>query len=408
MNSLSPLPILWLVTDQLPYPPRNGITLPIFNYLVALKTHYTVQLILLVNESSPPSDMELAKNAELFGEVLLHPLQRRTAVERLFGEVTCREMYQHGWSTSDPQQLFNNQMPTVVLVSPMSAVAKWGVCRHGDLPTDTRHFAAVNDCTTAEYYYRGQTQVNNLRQKIKGLVDRIRSPFIGRIEAKLLKPYKAVFLQTCRDQQLMRQLVDKAVAAKVVLTPNGVDPAYLQIKAGSGCRLVFVAELSGEYEAVATWLATNVWPTVADLCPGATLLIVGKGATPELKAAFRSVGGVEHIEYVADLASVYASAMVAISPVFKGFGLINKTLEAMASGLPVVGGLAAFNGIDGFVPGVHGVTCAKRTTAEFVRVLTPLLTDKALRLQIGSAGRTLIDNRFKWTDTTSRMLSSMQ
>src|SRR5690606_16277388 len=102
-------------------------------------------------------------------------------------------------------------------------------------------------------------------------------------------------------------------------------------------RVTFVAELSGEYAPVARWIVEQVWPKARARHPRMKLHVVGKGASPELGKLLATTEGVVHDEFVASLADIYRGSCAVLSPVFKGYGLINKTIEAMASGLVVVG-----------------------------------------------------------------------
>ncbi len=397
------LPVLWVVTDQFPYPARNGITLPIFHYLKELGSTHSIRLILLVAHNAAINPSSLADNEALFGEIVQLRLDRKKAVIRAFNELFCQEMYQHGWTVNRPVHLAHLPAPQAVLVSPMSAVAKWRACDGPLLHPGVNHLAAVNDCTTAEYYFRSQSLGGNQTQRIKHRIDRMRSHWIGVIEKKLLQPYPFICLQTQTDRDLMRRLVGPETADKVVLVPNGVAQSYLSVMPTPGNQVVFVGELSGEYANSVHWLVAEVWPQIVIANKSVELLIVGMGASAKLSHLMRTTERVTHLEYVADLAAVYANAMVALSPVFKGFGLINKTLEAMACGLPVVGGLAAFNGLEGFQTNQHGVVCNERSSTEFVNVLSALISDPDRRSTIGINARALIATKFKWADTVQRI-----
>ena len=64
------------------------------------------------------------------------------------------------------------------------------------------------------------------------------------------------------------------------------------------------------------------------------LIIVEKETSTPLKAAIRSVTHFTHIEFFEDLSHSFREAMIVLSLSFKGYDLINKTIEAMAARFP--------------------------------------------------------------------------
>jgi glycosyltransferase involved in cell wall biosynthesis len=141
-----------------------------------------------------------------------------------------------------------------------------------------------------------------------------------------------------------------------------------------------------------------VWPQVRAGHAAATLTIVGRGADAALKQLLAATDGVTHLEFAADLAPLYGRSAVIWSPLWKGFGLINKTLEAMAAARPVVGGLAAFNGIAGFADGEHGIGLARPDAQAMAAATVALLREPARARALGAAGRELVRG-FRWERT---------
>ena len=218
-----------------------------------------------------------------------------------------------------------------------------------------------------------------------------------------------MLLQTKTDLALMARLVSTDIASHVVTVPNGVREDYFGlVSSPANNNVVFVAELSGEYAAIARWLVMEMWPEVVKRNSICQLVIVGKGASDSLKQSIQASSRTTHIEFVEDLCDLYSEAMIALSPVFKGFGLINKTLEAMASGVPVVGGVPAFNGIAGFESGEHGIACRFRATVEFSDAICQLADDPERRATIGNSGRVLVERHFRWGSSVSRIQSLIE
>jgi glycosyltransferase involved in cell wall biosynthesis len=398
---------LLVVADQLPYPPRNGATLPLCHYLAQLARTHEVRLALLRDESRPFDEGQRAENERRFGPLLEATFTRRGAAARIADELSGRGMFRHGWVAADTSAFSElaAQSPdwctAPVLVSPMSALARWRSLRMA-LPNwrPRRTVAAVHDCTSAEYLWYWRSPQRDASGRIKAWSYWLRVPLVARAEASLLADADRVLVQTQADLRAVERLVGAATAARTVLTPNGVRADLFEVEApiATAPVVLFVAELSGEYGAIAEWLLRSVWPRVHAAAPDARLTIIGRGADAELRRDLAVTAGVDHVEFAADLAPFYARSTVVWSPLWKGFGLINKSLEAMAAARAVVGGRAAFNGIAGFADGVHGLGVS-RPDAELMAAATLALLSEPARAQaIGLAARDLVRG-FRWERT---------
>jgi glycosyltransferase involved in cell wall biosynthesis len=366
--------------------------------------------VLLRDATQPLAAAERADNEARFGPLLELTLRRQGRLARMAAELRGSGMYQHGWVADDVSALLalaaadSGWRSAPVLVSPISALAKWQAVRQR-LPAlaPRRLVAAVNDCTTAEYHWRWRSPQPSLGARLQALSHRLRSPLVARAEARLLGAADRVLVQTAADREALRTLVGEGLAARTLLAPNGVRPDLFAVPAdaGAGPEVLFVAELSGEYAAITTWLLDQVWPQVREAVPTARLLVVGRGAPPALRQRLQAAAGagVRHQDFAADLAPLQAASRVVWSPLWKGFGLINKTLEAMAAARAVVGGTAAFNGIEGFVEGRHGLGLARPDAQALAAATAALLRDPARAAAIGQAARTLVQGVFRWERT---------
>jgi len=398
---------LLVIADQLPYPPRNGATLPLCHYLTQLSRTHELRLALLLDDGQRLDAEARAENERRFGPLLLGRCTRRGRLARVADELSGRGMFQHGWVAADTQafdELAAREAlwcTAPVLVSPISALARWRALRAA-LPRwrPRRTVVAVHDCTAAEYRWRWRSPQPGALGRAKAWSHGLRAPLVARAEARLLAEVDAVLVQTEADRTAMRQLVGADTAARTQLAPNGVRPDLfdIDVSPGAAAQVLFVAELSGEYAPIAAWLCRSVWPRVRAGHAAATLTIVGRGADAALKQLFAATDGVTHLEFAADLAPLYGRSTVIWSPLWKGFGLINKTLEAMAAARPVVGGLAAFNGIAGFADGVHGSGLARPDAEAMAAATLALLREPARAQALGAAGRELVRG-FRWERT---------
>jgi glycosyltransferase involved in cell wall biosynthesis len=389
-----------VVTDQLPYPPRNGVTLPLFHLVEQLRRTHRVQICLLQGPGSTDQMPWLADNEKRFGPILRVMLPRRGWLARLWREVAGQEMARHGWrawSHLAPPGLEEAAHGADVLVSPISAVARWrAICEALPEMQPATQVALVSGCTAAEYRWRARSAAPGWRQHLGSWFDRLRAPFIARIEAALLRPYRRVLLQTEADRTAMRKLVGDATARRCRLAPNGVRIELFEVRPQRAQRVILVTELNSDFAPLMEWLAREVWPLVRARCPASRLTVIGRGASAPLRKLMASTPGITHIEYAPDIASFYAGTGVVWSPAFKGFGLINKTLEGMACGLPVVGGLSAFNGIAGFKNGVHGMGFDTPVAKPLADATVQLLQSPEAAERMGEAARSLVHGAFSW------------
>lgn len=400
---------LLVVVDQLPHPPRNGITLPLCHLLTILSRTHEIQIVLLRDPGQTLAPADRVQNEQLFGPLLEATVRRESRATRVAAELRGRGMYQHGWRAEDVRGLASldaSWRDAAVFVSPISALAKWVAVRHRLPELMPRTLvAAINDCTTAEYRWRWRSPQLSPWARLRALSHWLRSPLVARAEARLLAHADHVLVQTEADREALSTLVGASTAARCSLAPNGVRPDLFAVAAdgGSGNEVLFVAELSGEYATTTYWLLERVWPNVRNAVPDARLTVVGRGATAALRQrmAVASTLGVTYIEFAADLAPLQARSRVVWSPLWKGFGLINKTLEAMASARAVVGGRAAFNGIDGFVDGKHGIGLDQPDAAALASATVALLRDPARAVAIGEEARALVMGVFDWERTAT-------
>lgn len=132
----------------------------------------------------------------------------------------------------------------------------------------------------------------------------------------------------------------------------------------------------------ASHLVQDLWPSIKEKYPEATLRIVGKNAP----TGPHFVGSVKNIQdelYGAD---------IMLAPIRIGGGTKYKILEAMAAGLPVISTLRGVQGMK-VVDGKH--LCLAEGPEEVLQSITRLL-DEAKRMTIVGNARKLIEKEYSW------------
>jgi len=98
---------------------------------------------------------------------------------------------------------------------------------------------------------------------------------------------------------------------------------------------------------------------------------------------------------VEDVRPYLRRAAVAVAPFRISRGMQSKVLEAMASGLPVVGSSLAFQGIPA---GEEGGVESADTPDAFSAAVIRLLQNPALRLARGERARAYVERHHRWSD----------
>ena len=149
-------------------------------------------------------------------------------------------------------------------------------------------------------------------------------------------------------------------------------------------RLLFIGSfLHPPNRDAARWLVRWLAPELRTERVPFALIIAGLHAPPWLKKA--AGAGVTVISDAPDLDPLYRSADMVLAPLPHGGGTKNKTLEAMAWGLPVLGTPQAFTGLpqlDG-----EGFVCDPLDPLLMAHRIRALGDDPELRLHLGATAR---------------------
>jgi spore coat protein SA len=108
-----------------------------------------------------------------------------------------------------------------------------------------------------------------------------------------------------------------------------------------------------------------------------------------------------------ELAKVYQSTDIFVNPVIwqEPFGLVN--IEAMATGLPVIG--SKVGGIpEIIVDGKTGLLVPPNDIQALVEAIESLLEDEKLRVEMGREGRQRVENLFTWETHVNKLISLYQ
>ena len=215
-------------------------------------------------------------------------------------------------------------------------------------------------------------------------------------EAKIARTFHHVVLISPEEKRLFQQRVcDRPIA----VISNGVDLDYFvprSVGAASDLppTLVFtgVMDYFPNVDAV-QYFCTDVFPLVRAAVPECRFSIVGRHPTRRVRE-LQSHPHVTVTGSVPDVRPYLTHATVAVAPFRIARGVQNKVLEAMATGLPVVGTTQAFEGMAATVE--DGIRIAD-DPQHFAKELITLLTGNGtVRQQCGLRARRYVEQHHQW------------
>jgi len=209
-------------------------------------------------------------------------------------------------------------------------------------------------------------------------------------DARLLAPLRLPALITLPlepglNPHVASERLSRPVLAPYVLFVGAMDRAYNQQAVG--------------------WFVEQVWPRVRAAVPEASFCVVGNAPPLELLAR-NGQDGLRVTGFVPDLRPWYEGAAVFVAPLRVSGGLLQKLLDALAMGLPVVATSVSNHGIAA-IPGEH-LELAD-TPEAFAEKVIALLRDPVRAAALGRAGQAYVQGHFQLRpalERWERMVSS--
>ncbi len=147
------------------------------------------------------------------------------------------------------------------------------------------------------------------------------------------------------------------------------------------------------------WFVEQIWPRIRRNHPAAAFHIVGRHPTRAIRR-LKATPGVHVMGEVADVQACLADFQLVVAPLRIARGVQNKVLEAMAAAKPVVAAPAAATGIDA-APGEHFYLAENEPM--FALQVGRLLDSPTVCAHLGRAGRTLVENHYRWEEHMARL-----
>ncbi|HEY9637974.1 MAG TPA: glycosyltransferase family 4 protein [Coleofasciculaceae cyanobacterium] len=387
-----------MLSSTFPYPPtRGGTQVRTFNLLKYLSERHTITLITQRSEDVTEADVEELQT--WVEELVVFPQPQVSDAEGgILGKVQrFSKFLQQG-------------TPATVLYNYSTEIQQW----LDEAVTLSKFEVIACEHSVNEIYVRPEWQkllrtVVNIHSSVYGMFRNLletgssEKPLIDQLNLPLLRRYEELYCAkfTClvvTTQEDRRQIGAFNPEGQITVIPNGVDLNLFpkRVMDPGGHQLVFVGAMDTlpNIDAV-RFFSLEVFPEILRRYPDATLELVGTNSV-ESVLELGELPGITVTGRVASVIDYLHKATVSVVPLRTGYGMKNKTLEAMAAGIPVVGsdrGLAGL-AVDGADVPLRALRANEPT--EYVYAISRLFEERQLRKQVSENGRSLIEQKYTW------------
>ncbi|MBH8577395.1 glycosyltransferase [Nostocaceae cyanobacterium CENA369] len=387
-----------MLSSTFPYPPtRGGTQVRTFNLLKYLSQHHAITLV--TQRDRDVTEAEILGLRDCVEHLAI--FERPPDVGATAGILNKIQRFSTFVQQGTPPSVLNRYSVEI-----QEWVDSFVQARKCDVIT-CEH--SVNEIYVRSHFRKQLKTVVNIHSSVYGtcrnqlatgvsentLRDKINLPLLRRYEQSYCSKFSEIVVTTEEDKIQLQAFNSNS---KITVIPNGVDLVSFPNRTAdpAGHRLVFIGAMDNlaNIDAVC-FFSKKILPEIQKIYPDTTFDIVGSRPAPEV-LALQNQPGINVTGKVPSMVEYLHKATVCVVPMRTGFGIKNKTLEAMAAGIPIV---ASDRGLEGLTVDSAGTSLkALRANepAEYITAISRLFDNPQLRLELSRNGRQLVETEFTW------------
>ncbi|MEP0958806.1 glycosyltransferase family 4 protein [Microcoleus sp. FACHB-1515] len=374
-----------MLSSTFPFPPsRGGTEVRTFNLLKYLAQNYSVTIATQRHSQVSDRDIELLK--QYVDRLVIFSLPNSPRNLSWTGKI---DRFTQSWIKQTPPNVLHRYSAEMQdWVDENLADFDVVTCEHSvnEIYIRSSEIRSIVNIHSSVYgWTRNQLAAGASVQPWR---DRLYLPLLKNYEKRYCEKFDRIVVTTEDDRRTLQSI---GVKKSIEVIPNGVDLELFPMRSRdpSNHQLVFVGAMDADHNIDAMrFFVLEVLPQVRDRDADVDLAIVG--ARPA--ATVRSLAnhpGVTVTGAVESVAAWLHEATVCVLPLRVGFGIKNKTLEAMAAGVPIVGS-------DRALEGLPPIGLRANRVEEYVSAIDRLLTQPDLRSQLSTQGRICVEQAYTW------------
>lgn len=390
-----------MLSTTFPYPPTKGGTqVRTFHLLKYLNRSHHVTL--LTQRSEDVSDAEIEALREFTGKLVVFERSRPQSNSQANKVQRFAEFLLEG----TPPSVRSNYSPQMQAwidqhIDQFDVIT----CEHSVNEIYVRptfqQKKIVNVHSSVYGSCKNQLQTGTSENQLR---DRVNLPLLKRYEKRYCQKFTNIVVTTDDDRTQLQRFNPNA---NFTVIPNGVDFTAFPYRTADpgGHHLVFIGAMDNLANIdAAKFLSLEILPQIQSIYPDVTLSIVGARPIAEVQ----QLGDLKNIIVtgrVESIADYLHQATVCIIPMRTGYGIKNKTLEAMAAGTPIVSSERGLEGLQ-FNQPIRALQA--NTVNEYVTAISRLFENPALRSQLSQNARSLIETEYTWERAGEQYLQVLE
>lgn len=379
-----------IITPRIPYPPYRGDKLKIFNISRILAKNNSVHILTFYRNDK---DLELINPiVELGIKVSLVKLTLFDSFINAFIAMFQKIPFQVAWYKSNKMQTTIDQYLKIENFD----VIYYHLIRTAQFITsqiESRHLNII-DFTDAVSLYLSR-MLEQEKNFFKKLFVRSELKRINKYE-NIAEKFDALFICSEIDRKF---LIDKGLKQDIQILNNGIDTDYFfsEQKDYDRKRIIFTGNMPYYANADAVlYFVKAIFPIILKKDPEVKFYIVGQH--PSLMIKQLASNNIFITGYVEDIKAEYLRSSVNIAPMRFGAGTLNKVLESIALGVPVV---ATSISMLGLPKELAKFVFIADSPQKFADTVLEIINSNTIRTELMNEGKEIIRRMLSWNNIVS-------
>lgn len=385
-----------IITPRIPYPPYRGDKLKIYNLSKVLAKKNEVQIVTFYQNKNDLINTIPMQKLGIKIETI-----RLTTFESIFNavKVVFKSIpFQVAWYKSNKMQ---QKISTLIKNNNFDVVYYHLIRTAQYLPAGNKNYLNIIDFTDAVSLYlsRMLLQEKSYFKKffIKSELYRIKN------YEKIAEKFDALFICSEIDRKF---LIEKGIKQDIQILNNGIDTDYFfgDQEEYDKKRIIFTGNMP--YYAntdAAIYFAKEILPLILKKDPEVKFYIVGQ--KPPLSVKRLESKNIIVTGYVKDIKAEYLKSAVNVAPMRFGAGTLNKVIESIALGVPVISTSSA---VAGLPKKLNRFVFIADSPEEFANKVLEIINNEKIRIELMSEGKETIRQILSWNSIINEFEQFLQ